>query len=399
MPLFLDEMSNGTSAAFAAWPERLVLVDPGTRIAYPGKPGPWGFSPEEAEASLVAWLEGRSCAERAPTQFAVKDAQELLITSRAQWRAWLAEHHATSGPIWLVTYKKASGKPRITYDEIVEEALCFGWIDSRSGTVDDERSKLWLAPRKRGSGWSRLNKQRVERLLAAGLIEEPGLRVIEAAQADGSWAALDEIEDCIVPDDLGEALAAMPPAPAEWESFSPRRGRESCGGSRARSGRRRGRSASPRRRSSPHAGSRRTSGRVRAERPGKRSDRSSTAEKACSTAVAPAGSAILRSGWRYWPLDPASTPALVSRALQPGDRRCRRPSTNEGTDHENVVYSRGRLSPAGDGRANAARGTIGARDRQGRGGVGRQAPVRAEAPGTPPVADTADQSPQAVVAV
>lgn len=81
----------------------------------------------------------------------MSDVPELLVTGRAQWRALLAEKHATSGPIWLVTYEKASGKPRITYDEIVEEALCFGWIDSRSGTVDDERSKLWLTKRRRGS--------------------------------------------------------------------------------------------------------------------------------------------------------------------------------------------------------------------------------------------------------
>ena len=148
------------------------------------------------------------------------EALEVLVTSRAQWRAWLAEHHATSGPIWLVTYKKASGKPRVTYDEIVEEALCFGWIDSRSGAVDDERSKLWLTKRRRGSEWSRLNKQRVQRLSAEGLIAPPGLQVIEAAQADGSWSALDEVEDGVVPDDLAEALVAMPPASTEWEAFS-----------------------------------------------------------------------------------------------------------------------------------------------------------------------------------
>jgi uncharacterized protein YdeI (YjbR/CyaY-like superfamily) len=151
----------------------------------------------------------------------VSDAQELLVTSRSEWRAWLGEHHGQPSGIWLVTYKKASGKPRVTYDEIVEEALCFGWIDSRSGTVDAERSKLWLAPRKRGSGWSRLNKERVERLIAAGLVEEPGLRVIEAARADGSWNALDDVEQGIVPPDLSAALDAMPPAAAEWESFSP----------------------------------------------------------------------------------------------------------------------------------------------------------------------------------
>ena len=185
------------------------------------------------------------------------------MTSRSEWRAWLAEHHATSGPIWLVTYKKASGKPRITYDEIVEEALCFGWIDSRSGTVDAERSKPWLTKRTRGSEWSRLNKQRVERLLAASMIEEPGLRVIEAAQVDGSWTALDEIEDCIVPADLGEALEALPPEAAEWESFSTSSPRRSCGGSPARSGLRRRRNLRP-------VGSKRTSGPARAERPERR---------------------------------------------------------------------------------------------------------------------------------
>ena len=148
-------------------------------------------------------------------------ALELLVTTRAGWRAWLAQHHARAAGIWLVTYKKASGKPHVTYDEIVEEALCFGWIDSRSGRVDEERSKLWLAPRKRGSGWSRLNKERVARLLAAGRIEERGLAVIAAAKRDGSWNALDEIEDGIVPADLQAALTGKPSARAAWESFSP----------------------------------------------------------------------------------------------------------------------------------------------------------------------------------
>jgi uncharacterized protein YdeI (YjbR/CyaY-like superfamily) len=148
------------------------------------------------------------------------DALEVLVTSRAEWRAWLAEHHARDGGIWLVTHKKVSGKPRVSYDEIVEEALCFGWIDSRSGTVDEERSKLWLAPRRRGSGWLRLNKERVERLSVEGLMAPAGMRVIEVARADGSWAALDEVEAGVVPDDLAVALAALPPARAEWESFS-----------------------------------------------------------------------------------------------------------------------------------------------------------------------------------
>ena len=151
----------------------------------------------------------------------VTDALDLVVTSRAGWRRWLAANHARKPGIWLVTYKKASGKPYVGYDEIVEEALCFGWIDSRSGTVDEERSKLWVAPRRPGSGWSRLNKERVERLLAAGTLAEPGRRVIESAQADGSWNALDEIEAGIVPPDLATALRGRPAADAAWESFSP----------------------------------------------------------------------------------------------------------------------------------------------------------------------------------
>lgn len=147
-------------------------------------------------------------------------AADVLVTSRAELRAWLAENHASSPSIWLVASKKASGKPQVTYDEIVEEPLCFGWVDSRTGLVDEERSKLWLARRKPGSGWSRTNKERVERLIASVLMEEAGLRVIEAAKADGSWVALDDSEAGIVPSDLEAALAAHPPAADERAAFS-----------------------------------------------------------------------------------------------------------------------------------------------------------------------------------
>ena len=150
----------------------------------------------------------------------VETAPELLVTTRSVWRACLAENHATSGSIWLVTYKKASGKPRVTYDEIVNEALCFGWVDSRTGLVDEERKKLWLARRKKGSGWSRINKDRVASLVAASRMADAGLQVIEAAKADGSWTALDDSEAGIVPSDLAAALATHPPGVVEWESFS-----------------------------------------------------------------------------------------------------------------------------------------------------------------------------------
>ena len=142
------------------------------------------------------------------------------------WRAWLAEHHGRRDGVWLVTWRVGSGGPRITYEEAVEQALCFGWVDSRPRALDERRTMLWFAPRKPGSGWSRPNKQRVERLLAAGLMAPAGRAVVERAQADGSWALLDAVEDLVVPDDLAAALAAHPPAAASWDAFprSVRRG-------------------------------------------------------------------------------------------------------------------------------------------------------------------------------
>ncbi|MEM7788576.1 MAG: YdeI/OmpD-associated family protein [Bacteroidota bacterium] len=146
--------------------------------------------------------------------------------SRAEWRAWLKTHHTRGEGVWLILNKKASGKPRLTPDEIVEEAVAFGWIDSVPRKLDAERSMLWVAPRKPGSNWSRLSKERAERMLAAGLVSEAGRAVIEAAKADGSWTALDDVENLVVPDDLAAALDAHPPARAHWDAFprSPRRG-------------------------------------------------------------------------------------------------------------------------------------------------------------------------------
>ena len=139
--------------------------------------------------------------------------------TRAEWRAWLEQHHGRPEGVWLISYKAPTGKPRVAYDEAVEEALCFGWIDSKGGKLDDERTMLWFAPRKPRSGWSRPNKERVERLMAAGLIAPPGLAKIEAAKQNGSWSALDAVEELEVPPDLAAALAANPAAQQHWDAF------------------------------------------------------------------------------------------------------------------------------------------------------------------------------------
>jgi uncharacterized protein YdeI (YjbR/CyaY-like superfamily) len=145
--------------------------------------------------------------------------QSVHPLTRGAWRAWLEQHHADTTGVWLITYKKATGEPRVAYEEAVEEALCFGWIDSKGNKLDDERSMLAFAPRRPGSGWSKPNKERVERLLAAGLMAPAGLAKIAAAKEGGSWAALDAVEALDVPPGLEAALAARPAAQQHWDAF------------------------------------------------------------------------------------------------------------------------------------------------------------------------------------
>jgi uncharacterized protein YdeI (YjbR/CyaY-like superfamily) len=109
------------------------------------------------------------------------------LDDRAAWRAWLDEHHATREGVWLVTWKKAAGRPRVDYDAAVEEALCFGWVDSRSRSVDDERTSLYFTPRKPKSSWSESNVARVERLEAAGLMRDAGRKAVAVGRRLGTW--------------------------------------------------------------------------------------------------------------------------------------------------------------------------------------------------------------------
>ncbi len=141
------------------------------------------------------------------------------VMTVAEWRGWLEQHHTQTEGIWLITYKKASGKPSVGYDVSVEEALCFGWIDSKGRKLDDERTMLWFAPRKPRSGWSRSNKERVERLLTDGRMAEPGLAKIRVAQQDGSWTALDAVEALEVPEDLAAAFATFTNARQHFDAF------------------------------------------------------------------------------------------------------------------------------------------------------------------------------------
>ncbi len=157
---------------------------------------------------------------------ALDTAEQVHCETRAQWRAWLAEHHTQPRGVWLVSWRTATGRPAVGYEPSVEEALCFGWVDSVARRLDDDRTMLYFAPRKKGSGWARTNKDRVARLEAAGLMADAGRAVVDAARADGSWTLLDDVENLVVPDDLAAAFDRHPGSRERWDAFprSARRG-------------------------------------------------------------------------------------------------------------------------------------------------------------------------------
>lgn len=144
---------------------------------------------------------------------------ELTIESRAQWRDWLATHHDSAPGVWVTTHKKASGHPYVPIDDIIDEALAHGWVDSRPRAVDELRSQRLLTPRRPTSRWSRSNKQRVERLIATGRMAPAGLAAVKIAKQNGTWTALDEVETLTEPDDLRARLDADPAARRHWDDF------------------------------------------------------------------------------------------------------------------------------------------------------------------------------------
>jgi uncharacterized protein YdeI (YjbR/CyaY-like superfamily) len=145
--------------------------------------------------------------------------------TRKSWRQWLKKNHASSPGIWMIYYKKGSGKSRIPYEEIVEEALCFGWIDSLSRKLDGQRAMLKYTPRKPKSAWSQLNKTRIEKMIKKGLMMPAGLSKIEQAKKDGSWDTLtssdSHTESNSLPPDLFRALRQNKRALENFRAFPP----------------------------------------------------------------------------------------------------------------------------------------------------------------------------------
>lgn len=141
----------------------------------------------------------------------------ILLESRQELHEWLVDNHVEHRGFWLVQWRSVTGRPSIAYDDVVEECLIFGWIDSTVQKFDDERSGLRLTPRKPNSVWSAPNKQRLARLEAAGLLQPAGIRAVEVAKANGMFTFLDEIDALVVPDDLAEALGDLRPV---FDGFS-----------------------------------------------------------------------------------------------------------------------------------------------------------------------------------
>jgi uncharacterized protein YdeI (YjbR/CyaY-like superfamily) len=173
----------------------------------------WSQGREEREDAGASSRDGRSASIMPNTNtFYAKD--------RISQRKWLVENHGAFTGVWLVYDKPASGMGTLTYDDIVEELLCFGWIDGTYRSLGESQSMLYVSPRRPGSTWAKSNKQRVERLLKENKMAEPGTLVVERSKQDGSWNALDEIESLIAPEDLVEALSKNKAAQESYDGFS-----------------------------------------------------------------------------------------------------------------------------------------------------------------------------------
>jgi len=139
-----------------------------------------------------------------------KEVEMIYLATAQEWRLWLQENHRTKQSVWLIHYNKKSGIPTISWSDAVDEALCFGWIDSTRKTLDGERYIQFFCKRKSKSVWSKINKAKVEQLIEAGRMTQAGYESIETAQQNGSWSILDEAEELKIPADLEAEFHTQP---------------------------------------------------------------------------------------------------------------------------------------------------------------------------------------------
>lgn len=141
-----------------------------------------------------------------------KEVETFYPTSQQHWRKWLKKYHRSRECVWLIMYKKASGKPTIGWSEAVDEALCFGWVDSKRVSIDKEKFRQFFCKRKARSTWSKINKEKVRQLIDQGLMTIAGLEIIEIAKQNGSWTIFEETDALKIPKDLAKELRSRPGA-------------------------------------------------------------------------------------------------------------------------------------------------------------------------------------------
>ncbi len=150
-----------------------------------------------------------------------KGLMALSAENRSIWRSWLQENHLAGQSVWLIIYRKTSGQASIYYEEAVEEALCFGWVDSKENKRDAESYYLLFAKRNPKSKWSKINKSRIAKLLEQGQMHKAGIEVVAAAKQNGAWTALDDIDDLVIPEDLKGALDSYSGSFEHFDAFPP----------------------------------------------------------------------------------------------------------------------------------------------------------------------------------
>ncbi len=149
-----------------------------------------------------------------------KEIEIFYPKSQLAWRKWLEKNHLSKQAVWLVFYNKKSALKSITWSESVDVALCFGWIDSKKIKIDEETSHQFFSKRKPKSTWSKINKEKLTKLIDQNLMTEAGLRTIDIAKENGSWTILDDVEELIIPDDLAHAFTQNPNAEEFYASLS-----------------------------------------------------------------------------------------------------------------------------------------------------------------------------------
>ena len=150
----------------------------------------------------------------------IKDGTEAIgAQDSAAWRRWLEKHHHSHKSVWLIIYKKDSGIQSINYDQAVDDALCFGWVDSKPNKRDDKSFYQYFAKRNPKSNWSRVNKEKIAKLMASDKMHASGLAMVEEAKRSGTWNALDDVENLVIPDDLLDALRQYSSAKTHFDNF------------------------------------------------------------------------------------------------------------------------------------------------------------------------------------